>query len=444
MRRVLIIAEQADPSGVSVPLVGWSLAAALRKRHDVLIATQVRHRDALLSEGLREGRDFIAVDSEPLASPLSRLAAAVRGGENRGWTTVMATKLPAYLYFEHVLWKSLGPRIRSGEFDVVHRVTPLSPTMPSPIARRCRRAGVPFVLGPLNGGLRWMSEFDQARRREREWLSYIRSVYKLAPFARSTRRSATCIITGSLATLADLPSHARSKTAYIPENAISPDRFPRPERRARAPRRPVRIVFVGRLVPYKGCDMLLEAAAPLLRDSSLTLEIVGDGPERTSLATMAATLGISDAVTFSGRVPHESVCSAYERADLFVFPSIREFGGAVAVEAMAMGCIPVVVAYGGLGEIVTPEVGIRIAPGSRTSIVTEIGRVLADAASGQIDFDGMRTAGLDRVRQWYTWDAKASQVSRAYDYVLGERPGPPDTHTMLGKSEQEEFVRLAR
>jgi hypothetical protein len=137
--KVMLIAEQANPEWVSVPLIGWSLCHAISGVIDAHIVTQVRNRNAFLRQGMIEGDQFTAIDSEYVAARANRIAGLLRGGDGKGWTTVTAIQSLAYYAFEHELWKLFKYRLRSGEFSLVHRITPLSPTTPSILGKHLSR-----------------------------------------------------------------------------------------------------------------------------------------------------------------------------------------------------------------------------------------------------------------------------------------------------------------
>ena len=422
-RRVLVIAEAANPEWVSVPLVGWSIASALRKVADVHLVTQVRNRPAIERAGWVEGRDFTSIDTESLMKPLWRITSLLRGGPDRGWTTVTAIQSLLYPLFERMVWKRFGKRIKAGEFDIVHRVTPLTLTAPSPLAARCARAGVPFVIGPLNGGVPWPRGFEKERRDEGEWLSFLRPLYKLVPGIRSTWRNASAIVVASLRTQSELPHDVHGKSVFIPENAVDPKRFSAQfdETRYGA----LNMCFIGRLVPCKGLDIALEAGQTLLREGRAHLTIIGDGPITPVLRDQAARLGISNAVDFTGWVQHRDVPAMARKSSVFLFPSVREFGGGAVIEAMALGLVPIVVNYGGPGEIVTDETGFRLPISTRPSLVSSLEMLLAELAEHRHDLAGLAVNGLDRVRTLYTWDVKALQLSEVYDWVSGAQKDRP-------------------
>ncbi|MCX5662982.1 MAG: glycosyltransferase family 4 protein [Planctomycetota bacterium] len=422
-RRVLVIAEAANPEWVSVPLVGWSHSRALARVADVHVVTHVRNAGAFVRAGLVEGKDFTAIDSERVAKPLHRASELLRGGSGKGWTLVTAVAGISYYYFERLVWKRFGADIRAKRYDVVHRITPLSPTTPSLLARKCNAAGVPFVLGPLNGGVPWPREFDSARRREREWLSYVRDIYKLMPGYASTRRSAAAILAGSKHTLAQVPVRFQEKCVYLPENAIDPARF---TLCASGPvGTPLKLAFVGRLVPYKGPDMLLEAIAPLAREGLVRLDVLGDGPLMPALKAIVDREKIQDQVTLAGWVEHGQLQHRLVQSDVFAFPSIREFGGGVVLEAMALGLVPVIVNYGGPGELVTPQTGYALPLGTRQQIIASFRETLGHLARDPSGIRAMGERGRRDVFDRFTWDAKARQVLDVYDWVLGKRADKP-------------------
>lgn len=422
--RVLLIAEAANPEFVSVPLVGWSIAAALREKADVHIVTQIRNRDAILRAGLIEGRDFTALDSEKVAAPLWKLGQILRMGKGKGWTMLQAISAISYRYFEHLVWQKFGRAIRAGEYDIVHRVTPLSPTTPSWVAPKVKAAGCRFVVGPINGGVPWPRGFDSERRREREWLSYIRGAYKLLPGRTGTLAAAAAILVGSRHTESEIPASYRDRCVYLPENAIDPARFNlRAEVRQTGP---LRVGFVGRLVPYKGADMLIEAALPFLRAGEMEISIIGDGPMMAPLTEQAAREGVTEAVTFHGWKQHHEVQEILAGCDLLGFPSIREFGGGVVLEAMALGVAPLVVDYAGPGELVGPGTGFKVPIGTRPEIVAALRDRLGHLVAHRAEIADAAAGGLDLVARKFTWERKAAQICEVYDWVLGLRPDRPD------------------
>ena len=421
--KVLLIAESANPEWTSVPLVGWSHALALSRATDAHLVTQIRNRDAIERFGWRDGVEFTAIDSEAIARPAHRIGQILRGGKNKGWTTTMAIKAVTYRYFERLVWKRFGARIRSGEFDVVHRLTPLSPTVPSTLAGRCRRAGIPFIWGPINGGVPWPRGFDSVRRQEREWLSYVRGLYKVIPGFRATRKNSTAIIIGSLDTWRQMPAKYHDKCVYVPENAIDPDRFA--DRANHDQTGPLRVAFIGRLVPYKGADMLIEAAAPLVRDGRIVVDIFGDGPQMPALRELVEREQVGDGISLAGAVPHAEVGKSLSASRVLGFPSVREFGGGVVLEAMALEMTPIVINYGGPGELVTDETGYRIPMGTRSFIVEQLREKLAALADNPSRLADLGRASRERIESLYTWSQKATQSLEIYRWAMGSTKDKP-------------------
>jgi glycosyltransferase involved in cell wall biosynthesis len=413
--RVLMIAEMANPDWVSVPLEGWSHSQAISKLADVHLVTHSRNAPHISRAGVT---NFTAIDTTLVEKPMYSVMKMLGMGQ----TTITALNTVPYYWFEYAVWRRFGARIKAREFDVVHRLTPLSPTIPSTIAAKVAAVGVPFVIGPLNGGLPWPKGFGQERRREKEWLSYVREAYRLMPGYRSTRSRAAAIIAGSRDTRQQLSEPFRAESVYIPENAIDPARF---KVRVEGPvTLPLKLCFVGRFVPYKGADTLLRAAAPLIRQGKVVVDLIGDGMEMASLRAFVDREGLVGGVTFAGWVKHQELQSRLIRSDVFAFPSIREFGGAVVLEAMAVGLVPVVMDYGGPGELVSPSTGIALPMGSRDEIVAALRAALERLVSEPARVREMGERARQRALSQFTWDAKAAQVLEVYRWVMGRGPKP--------------------
>ncbi len=424
---MLVIADSCNPEWESVPLVGWSHYHALTDLVDTHLITRNWNRPALNRAGLVEGRDYTAYDTDWLIDPVSNLVHRI-SGPSKGYAMLTALTTPAYLVMEHMVWRQFRGALRAGEYDVVHRITPLSAPVPSLLAARCRRLGIPFILGPMNGGLPWPKEFPNLARQEGEFLSRLRGLYRLVPGYRVTRDASAAIMVGGASAMHDLPKKWHGKAIYVPENGIDLARFPRPPRRMPDSYRgrKLRAVFLGRLVPFKGCDMLIEAAAPLLLDGRMTLEIIGFGPERERLDGMVAERGLGDVVTFAGKLSHFDLADRLKHADVLTFPSVREFGGAVVLEAMAVGVVPVVVDYGGPAELVSPASGYLLPLAPREDLIVSLRRTLEQILADPGQLAEKSSRGVERVFGLFAWPAKARQTFEIYRWVLGRRADKPD------------------
>jgi glycosyltransferase involved in cell wall biosynthesis len=327
--------------------------------------------------------------------------------------------------FEWEAWKRFRGRLRAREFDVVHRVTPLSPTLGSPMARW---SPVPFVIGPINGGLPWPKAFRAELAREKEWLSYVRGVAKLLPYYRSTYRRAAAVLAGFQHTIDFLPRSARDR-CFVCSDVGYEDRLPEvlPPR----PANPVMTVaFVGRLVPYKCPDVLVRAfaASPLLRRHRLL--IIGDGPERGLLQQIVAEQGLEACVEFTGWLSHEEVQRRLQAADVFGFPSIRELGAGAVIEAMGLGLPCVVADYGGPGVYAAGGRGIAVPMTDKAALTAGFQRALETLAADPDQRQRLGEAAHNYVKALHTWDAKARKIRQVYDWVLGRRAERPDFNAL--------------
>ena len=138
------------------------------------------------------------------------------------------------------------------------------------------------------------------------------------------------------------------------------------------------IVFMGRLVSDKGCDLLLHALALLQKDGFYpSVSIIGEGTERSSLEAMTLVLGLSTQVQFMGSVT-ENRGREIAQHKVMVIPSRwSEPFGLVALEGIAAGCVVVASSQGGLAEAVGP-CGLLYPNGDVVAMATALKRLLSD------------------------------------------------------------------
>ena len=247
------------------------------------------------------------------------------------------------------------------------------------------------------------------------------------PFLRFAFARASRIIVASPTLAASAPQLRgwQSKCLVIPYGLeiTQGDVSPRVAARADAIRqeaagRPL-VLFVGRLVKYKGVDVLLEA----MRGVSATAMLVGNGPERAALQQIADREGVTDRVTFLGEVDPDELAALYRACDVFVLPSVtrQEAFGVVQIEAMACGK-PVISTDLGTGSgwvNQDGETGFVVPPRDVRALHDALVRLLADDTLQK----RMGAASRQRARAMFGADRMAASVLALYHEVTGDRAG---------------------
>jgi glycosyltransferase involved in cell wall biosynthesis len=213
-----------------------------------------------------------------------------------------------------------------------------------------------------------------------------------------------------------LPSSYTGRVEILCENGVDPDLWRRPDALPARPEQSLRVAFLGRLVDWKGADLVLDALARIRKQKpDAELWIIGDGPERRRLESQAEALGLSNAVTFLGWVSREECPGLLSQCDVLLHPSIFDCGGAVVLEAMALGLTVVALNWGGPSDYLAAGEGVLIEPHSRSQAVAE----LADAV---LSLTPQRRKELGKAAQQrivddYMWPAKANHMLQIYRSV---------------------------
>ncbi|MGE5658580.1 MAG: glycosyltransferase family 4 protein [Actinomycetota bacterium] len=418
--KALLIIEQCNPEMSSVPLVGYKFYQGIRQLVETTLVTHQRNQAAL--ERVKGDHQIVYIEESELTKKYYPFMANLTLKGRNNWPLANVLGYPIYAEFNHKVYQKFKAPILQGEYDIVHALTPIQPRSPVKAVKACQRT--PFLLGPVNGGVPFPPGFQTIARQEFAYLNFLRAVGRtLLPGYVETYKKADKILAGSTYTfqmvkkMFDLPDR---KLQLFYENGIAAE-FLTPKAPANKSSK-INLLFVGRLVPYKCPDVVIEAVsqlAPSLQQKT-HLTIVGDGSERELLEARVQELNLSEIVTFTGWVNQQETLDYYRNSDIFCFPSIREFGGAVVMEAMACGLPCIVVNNGGIAEYVTDETGFKIEPISREYLTQELTKKITLLAEDETLRKTMSDRSVVRAKE-FEWEQKAIKIVEIYEKMISEK-----------------------
>lgn len=389
-KKVVLIAPAADGEDISEAFNSFQWASHLSERHDVTVLATYKKGHVPLSAQLPSVR-VVEWSDPPLVGRFERFNSLLQ---------------PGYFLFAVRARRWLIRRLAAGEqFDIALQVAPVAIRYPSPAAG----LGIPMVLGPVGGGLSSPTAFVDEEGGT-PWYQRLRALdavrlrYDL--WLRRTYRTADCVV-GIAPYVSKLLSDVPVRAFETMSEVALLDIEPPVERRDAAG--PVRLLHVGRTVRTKGLRDLVRALAKL-PDISVVLDVLGEGNDRQECEDLVDELGLRDRVVFHGHVARAEVDDFYRRADVFVFPSYREPGGGVIVEALSFGLPLIVCEGGGPAAFVNEDCAIVLPVVSPAQLATDC----ADAIRRLVEDSELRLrmgrAARTHAAQNHLWTRRVDQM----------------------------------
>jgi len=329
---------------------------------------------------------------------------------------IMTAETLMYLISEFQVRKYVRKKVLEEHIDIVHQPYPVTPKRPSMIYD----VGAPVVIGPMNGGMTFPNGFRYMESNaEKYFVSLIRLLSELVNVFIPGKKKAAALVVANKRTKAALPVGCSSNIFLLSENGVDLTLWDMENYRNVVVKKDDHLfVFMGRLVDWKNIDVLLEALALVVRKVEVRLVLLGDGQERSRLASLVTKLGLDKYLQFMGFLPQHECSGWLKQATALLLPSLYECGGAVVLEAMAMGKPVIATNWGGPADYVTEKTGILIAPESKLQMIDDFAAAMIHLIENPELCERMGREGRKRVEKEFDWDKKIDVMEHIYQQAI--------------------------
>jgi glycosyltransferase involved in cell wall biosynthesis len=228
------------------------------------------------------------------------------------------------------------------------------------------------------------------------------------------KKHADVVLVANQRTREALPAGIRGQVIEMVENGVDTDLWKSPSQSLDHSSVP-RFVFVGRLVDWKAVDVVIRA---LQQVPTAEVEIIGDGPMLQAWKGLAKELGMENRVHFLGWLSQKECALRLQSSIALVLPSLYECGGAVVLEAMAMGKPVIATKWGGPADYLDASCGILIEPESTDSLVNGFAAAMQKLATSPDLARSMGAAGYALSIKNFDWQRKIDHMTSIYQMSL--------------------------
>lgn len=388
-------------------ILGWNIVKQLTRFHQVFVLTHSQNRSAIEKALKRESLHNVKFYYIDLPNCLNFL----QGFQGGIQLYAYLWQLKAYFVARKLYQKY--------HFDIFHHVTYANDWMASFIGALLK---IPYIRGPGGGAQRvpksFLSEFSSFDHLSQ----YLRSIgqwfFRRDPFFILSQKRAKVILVCNRESLEKIPKKWQNKTYLFPVNGISTKDFDLLSLKEKSNDK-LKVLSAGKLLTIKGFSLAIKAFkifSDKVSDTEFT--IIGNGTEFSHLQSLVFKLKIQEKVQFKKWMPREQFLKELTDCDVFLFPSLRDGGGQVIIEAMAAGKPVICLGIAGPGWHIKEGCGIKVVPRSPKQAIQDIANALEHLIKDRELRYQMGRAARKRAKEVYHWDRLGDHLLKIYQEVL--------------------------
>lgn len=403
--KVLASAYACEPDKGSEPGVGWNWVKQIARFHEVWVITRANNRESIekeLSKNFNPNLHFVYVDLPDWLKFWKR--------GNRG--------VHIYYYLWQIAAYFKARKLcREVPFDLSHNVTFVNDWIPSGLSL----LNIPFIWGPVGSNVPIPRPFllnageyykDRIKHFVRFILRRIDLFYHLT-FQNSLK--IICILENQLHVY-PFKEKSSNRLAIQQAIAVNANEITQDKRHSNVSK--ITVYSAGALIPIKGFHLAIPAFASAKKErNDIQYVISGSGYFKSHLQALIKSLELNNTVKLTANIEREKVLNYMQEVDIFLFPSF-EAAGMVVLEAMASSLPVICLDYGGPGEMVTDECGIKVKPTTLEQTIKELSEAIMRLADNPDLRRKMGEAGRKRVEEFYTWEKKGEFIQKLYREVM--------------------------
>jgi glycosyltransferase involved in cell wall biosynthesis len=409
--KILLSAYACEPHRGSEPGVGWNMAEAIARQHQVYVLTSATHRPGIESELAQHPNPNLHVIY------LDPLGWVYDWGRQRRFQIALL-----HYYLWQIQAYGVARSLHQQEnFDLAHHVTYVRYSNPSFLSL----LPIPFLWGPVGGAEvcppTFLADFTWKNQLYERLRSLTHRLGELDPMVHMTARYSAIAWATTTDTALRLQQLGAPRVQVMSEVCMPTDAIHALQQYSSQPSEPRRFISLGRLLHWKGFHLGLKAFA-MANLSEAEYWIVGDGPERAALQNLAAELQIEHQVKFWGRLPRHEAMQKLAQSAILIHPSLHDSGGWACLEGMAMAKPVICLNLGGPGISVPNNAGVKVPAESPHQVIQDLATAMQQLGSDPGLQHQMGSVGQAYVAEHYSAEQREVLLNRLYHQLTQADP----------------------